>query len=90
MNRLQKESLNNQELAGVGDCSEMFLCKWSVKSPNVNLRTSCCVHIVWIDVKNAFSFCTLVTCGFVLVTFFDNHFPKDSSELVGPGYSHRT
>lgn len=32
----------------------------------------------------------LTSCGFVLVTFFDNHFPKDLSELGGPSHIQRT
>lgn len=60
------------------------------------METSEChssAHIMRVSVKNASSFFAhvpLTSSKFTLVMFFDNHFPKDSSELVGPGYNHRT
>lgn len=88
MNRLQKESLNNQELVGVA-----IVLKCSYANEVLNHRMESSEHALFMSFGSMLrmpSFCTLVTCGFVVVTFFDNHFPKDSSELVGPGYNHRT
>lgn len=49
------------------------------------------IRIIWINVKNASSVFAHDAhfVGICLSDIFDNHFPEDSSDLVGPGSNHR-